>query len=375
VHSRQMELCPLCAGLQSPSRPTRRGILSAIAAAGAAIAFGALPASMRGGQGNSSMSEPPIEGRRRIDVHHHLVPPVFLEANPAYQQLEYFAQWSPLGALRAMDENGIALALTSLNAPGILSSDFPAGRMLARGCNDYAARMVSDHPRRFGMFAAVPAMDPDGSLSEVTYALDDLKADGIGLMTSYGQTYLGSPKFSPLLEELNRRATVVFVHPAFPQFSMAFDPPLPGTFLEMPFDTARAIVGMLINQTFIRFPNIKFIFAHGGGGLPFLHQRIDQAFGSTEKLRAQFPNGMMPALRNVYFDTVNAINEADFALLRQLYSIDQLVFGTDHPTVAAGINAKTITATHLSAAQRSMIEHENIVRLLPRLRCQKLPAT
>jgi predicted TIM-barrel fold metal-dependent hydrolase len=305
---------------------------------------------------------------RRIDVHHHFVPPPFLDANPDYRRITYFAEWTPQSAIEAMDKNGIALGITSLNAPGVALDDLQQGRTLARQCNEYAAQLARDHSSRFGAFAAVPALDPDGSLHEIAYALDVLRADGIGLMTSYRERYLASDLFTPMMEELNRRKAAVFVHPALPSFSMKMDPPLFGTFLEMPFDTARAILGMLLSGSFVRFPDIKFIFAHGGGGLPIVHQRLDYLFRQDPKLREKFPRGLMSALRNVYFDTVNVIDEADFALLRQIYSIDQLVFGTDHPALPAELNAGAIALTHLTAAERSAIERDNIARLLPRLR-------
>ena len=51
----------------------------------------------------------------------------------------------------------------------------------------------------------MPLPDVDATLAEIAYAYDTLKADGVGLFTSYGDMWLGHPTFRPVMEELNRR--------------------------------------------------------------------------------------------------------------------------------------------------------------------------
>ena len=73
--------------------------------------------------------------------------------------------------------------------------------------------MVSDHKGRFGLFAMLPLPDVDASLKEIEYAFDTLHCDGVGLLTSYGDIWLGDRQLPPVFDELNRRNAIVYTHP------------------------------------------------------------------------------------------------------------------------------------------------------------------
>jgi predicted TIM-barrel fold metal-dependent hydrolase len=159
-----------------------------------------------------------------IDVHHHFVPPFYLadnrdritaagggRINPAY------LNWTPEQAIAAMDKQGVATAVLSPSTPGVWFGDSQTAAQTARRVNEYAADLARNHPGRFGRFAAIPLPDTDGSLREIDYAFSVLKADGIGLLTSYSDKWLGDAAYLPVFEELNRRKAVVFVHPTTAQ--------------------------------------------------------------------------------------------------------------------------------------------------------------
>ena len=174
--------------------------------------------------------------------------------------------------------------------------DVAHGRRLARAWNEDAARIAHDHPGRFGVFAPVPVPDTDGSLAEIAYALDILKADGIGLMTSYDDRWLGDPSFAPVYEELNRRKAVVFVHPTVPVCCATILPTVPSFIVEVPTDTTRAITSLLLSGTLARFPDIRFVFPHGGGTVTVLAARITGLARMRKELAERIPAGAEPEL-------------------------------------------------------------------------------
>src|SRR5208337_3349639 len=105
-----------------------------------------------------------------------------------------------------------------------------------------AAAIARDHPARFGLFAALALPDVDGSLREIDYAFGTLKTDGISLLSSYGNKYLGEPAFDPVFAELNRRKTIVYVHPTTPACCNRLQPGIATSTTEFLFDTTRTIM-------------------------------------------------------------------------------------------------------------------------------------
>ena len=163
---------------------------------------------------------------RRIDVHFHHIPPFYSEAVYAVGRgpaIGRYPEWTPQIALEVMDAHGIAVALTSLAQPGVGFGTQESAERLARRCNDYAAELMARWPSRFGAFATVPMGRTDGALNEVAYALDTLGFDGVSLFASYGEKFLGDKEFDRLLEMLDARGAVVFVHPGLHPSSKGLD--------------------------------------------------------------------------------------------------------------------------------------------------------
>jgi len=337
----------------------RRRLLHRLAAAGAGALVVPSPA-----RAQSKAPEPPV---RRIDIHHHVLPPQYIEAAAGMRTGERAPPWTPRMSLEDMDRSGVSTAVMSLPQPGVWLGDVPQGRRLARLANEYTAGMQREHPGRFGSFAAIPLPDAEGSLGEIEYALDTLKADGIGLMTSYGDKWLGDRSFWPVYEELNRRKAVVYTHPLGAECCRALSYDVPASTIEYATDTTRTIASLLFSGTAARFPDIRWIFSHGGGTVPFLLSRFERAGQTMKQAGERLPKGVLYELRKFYYDTAQANHAGALAALGHLVPPAQMLFGSDFPFRPASEAVAGLAAYPYSAGDRRAIEHDNAARLLPRV--------
>jgi predicted TIM-barrel fold metal-dependent hydrolase len=332
----------------------RRRFLAGIAAAGA----GALAARCGGGaspEQASTQTQPAaaaadlmnVAAGRRVDVHHHFTSPGWFKELEAANLVPGARRgWTPAKALEAMDKSGTQTALISTGqAGGAFTPErlkqrgvTPAQaaetvKRLAREANEYGTKMAADNPGRFILMASLPMPDLDASLKELAYALDTLKAGGAFLPTSFIDKYIGDPAFVPLLEELNRRKVTVYTHPTDAACCIGIIPNLVPNTIEYGTDTSRMIMSLIVNDAPKKFPDIKWIFSHAGGTLPFLVERVVGNDGDlTEVLKRPAEVGSRLAmLRGFYYDTAQTANSVAMTALKQVVGIDRIVFGTDFP--------------------------------------------
>lgn len=350
--------CPQAVAMTTPSFAgiSRRGFLAGLGALGAG-------AVLPGCSTTSSMADRP----HRIDVHHHIVAPTYSAALKARGQGHI--AWSVQKSIEDMDKSGIATSLTSLIQPAMAIGDVPSNRRLARESNEYAAKIARDYPGRFGSYAAIPFTDTEGALKEIEYALDTLKAEGFCLMTSYSGKYLGDPAFFPVLEELNRRSAIVYVHPLAPQCCAAILPDVNVGTIEYAVDSTRTMASLVFGGAAARYPNIRWIFSHSGGTTPFLLSRfVRQEQDMKGEAIKRMPNGALYEYKKFYYETAQGNHAGALDALLRIIPISQVLYGTDFPYRDGAEVNEGLAAYRFSSSERMAIDRDNALRLMPRLK-------
>ena len=310
-----------------------------------------------------------------IDTHHHILPDFFWEetdnANAPIGGLAPL-RWSREASISFMDDAGIDIAVVSLSTPGVHTGDSAKARALARRCNEFLAELVHARRDRFGGFACLPLPDVDASLEELAYGLDVLHLDGFVLFTNSNGTYLGDPALEPVFEELERRKTVVFVHPNPSPDAVAHTLGLPDNLLDFPTDTNRTVAQMHYTNRFARTPNVKYIFSHAGGSIPYLAARfaIIDEMGFIEGSERRGAAADM--FHRIYWDTALAASDPVLRMLRDVAGINQVLHGTDFPylrrDLATDSKQRILRSSELNDLERSAILGGNASRLFRLLR-------
>ena len=301
-----------------------------------------------------------------IDTHQHILPDFFWQATENdHAPVGGLAplRWSKEAAISFMDDAGIDVGIVSLSTPGVSTG------ALARRCNEFSAEVVHSRRDRFGAFACLPLPEIDTSLEELAYALDVLALDGVAVFTNSSGIYLGDKILEPVFEELERRKTVVYVHPNPSPDAAAHSLGLPDHLLDFPTDTNRAVAQMHYTNRFARTPNVTYIFSHAGGSIPYLAARFaiidDMGFipGGEERGAAA------EMFRRMYWDTALSASDPVLRMLRDVAGTDKVLFGTDFPylrrDLAVDARQRILKSPEVNDLEKRAILGENALRLFP----------
>lgn len=316
----------------------------------------------------------------KIDLHTHYLPQAYKQALRKYcgEYPDGFPtpDWSPEQHLEAMNRLGIAVSMLSLSSPHIHFGDKKITKDLARTANENGAELVGKYPGKFGLLASLPLPDAEDSIAEIQYAADILRADGFTVPTNTLGVYLGNPCLNAVFEELNRRKSVVALHPNKP----ALVPEhvvegLPVPMMEFLFDTTRTVVNLIITGALSRFSDITFIIPHAGAFLPVLADRLAPALQLMPSVFGDHIGGEAPdiyaALQGLYYDLAGACLPRQLANLMQIVGTDHFVYGSDYPYTpdfaCESLAGALDTTELLTRGDRRLIYTNNALRLFPRL--------
>ena len=300
-----------------------------------------------------------LDVSRKFDLHTHYYPPIYFDKirelpsefsfdkSPSgqtiitYRGARFFGVTPPMTdvakRIEDMDRVGIDVEVVSLSTPNVFFTDAQHQPEIARIVNDAYAELVAQHPMRFKGFASIPMDDPDAALSELHRAIDELKLNGVILLSNISGKPLTSPEYRPFFAEANRMKLCILLHPMLPANTEPFREYVLGPIVGFMFDTTLAVARMCYDGMFRDFPNIRWIVAHLGGAVPYLMERLDNGWRDFVECRAKIDELPSTYLKRLYYDSVN-FNPHMLMMARNMVGADHLVMGSDYPHLLGSID-------------------------------------
>jgi predicted TIM-barrel fold metal-dependent hydrolase len=272
-----------------------------------------------------------------IDVHAHFWTDEYLDKIAALGNNDTAAQRGQ-GAgdgveldarLGLMDRAGVGLQVLSASPQLPHGPDKAAAVDAARHVNDQYADLAARHPGRFAAFASLPLPHLDASLAELARALDDLGMVGAAMTTTIlGQPLVDSPA-AELFAELDRRGTVLYLHPAGNAACTPLIADHHGTWsIGAPIEDTISVLHLITHGIPSRYPRMKILNSHLGGALPMLLQRMDNQLRWEAPETPETPS---LAARRMWYDTVGHAHPPALRCAADSLGADRLVLGTDFP--------------------------------------------
>ena len=258
--------------------------------------------------------------------------------------------------LEDMDRVGIDVEVVSLSTPNVFFADADHQPAVARTINDSYAELIAQHPARFKGFASIPMDAPDAALHELHRAIDELKLNGVILLSNIGGRPLTSPDYRPFFEEANRMKLCIFLHPMIPANSDAFREYVLGPIVGFPFDTTLAVARMCYDGMFAELPDIRWIIGHLGGAVPYLMERMDNGFRDFADCRVKIDQLPSVYLKRLYYDTV-AFSPHTLTMVREMVGADHMVMGSDYPHLLGSIDraVSSIESLQISETEKQQM--------------------
>jgi predicted TIM-barrel fold metal-dependent hydrolase len=144
---------------------------------------------------------------------------------------------------------------------------------------------------------------------------------------------------------------------------------VPPAVVEYATDTTRTIASLVFSGTASRYPDIRWIFSHSGGTMPFLLSRFTRhEIDMKEKANERVPKGVMYELKKFHYDTAQGNHSGALAALMKIVTPSQVLYGTDFPFRDGAEENGGLSAFRFEAKDLRAIERDNALKLLPTLK-------
>src|SRR5690349_22423459 len=285
-----------------------------------------------------------------VDVHHHFMPPLLfdrlakqaggkrivtneisLTLHPSRKDLE--------AHLKCMDEAGVTVSILT-DQVQVMGAD------VAKALNDGVAEVERKYPARFRGCIHLPVHEPEAAKRELERGINELGLRAVALLACHLDVQLDNPVMNPLFEIIQKNNLPIVIHPQS-------KPTGSDTLYNLdrcvfrPLETTQAIVRVM-NSVLPRYPDLRFIMPHLGGGTSSLKGRMMAFFEpedakvppelkgylktQSEQKRLGLAERFEKLFRALYFDTAGtgAWRPALQAAF-QIANPDRIMFGTDYP--------------------------------------------
>jgi aminocarboxymuconate-semialdehyde decarboxylase len=307
----------------------------------------------------SASDATPLRPGRKLDLHTHYYPSIYFDKirelpsefsfghSPSgqtiitYRGARFFgvtpAMTDVAQRLEDMDRVGIDVEVVSLSTPNVFFAGAQHQPEIARIVNDAYAELIATHPARFKGFASIPMDDPDAALEELHRAIDELKLNGVILLSNIGGQPLTAAEYRPFFAEANRMKLCILLHPMLPANAEPFREYVLGPIVGFMFDTTLAVARMCFDGLLREFPDIRWIVAHLGGAVPYLMERMDNGWRDFPECRTKIDELPSVYLKRLYYDTVN-FNPHMLRMVHEMMGADRMVLGSDYPHLLGSID-------------------------------------
>ena len=286
-----------------------------------------------------------------------------------YRGARFFGVTAPMTdvsqRIDAMDRVSVDVEVVSLSTPNVFFAQPSDQAEVAVMVNDAYAELIARYPARFKGFASIPMDAPDAALRELHRAINELKLNGVILLSNIAGQPLTSPQYRDFFAEANRMKLCIFLHPMLPANSEQFREYVLGPIVGFPFDTSLAVARMCYDGMFETFPDIRWIIGHLGGAVPYLMERMDNGYRDFAECRVKIDKLPSLYLKRLYYDTVS-FSPFTLKMVRDMVGADHMVMGSDYPHLLGSIDraVTSIDQLEIESSEKEAIFNRTALSIL-----------